>query len=99
MYRLVFPKSKAPASQENHPAWPRSLSLVPLHVKPQNLGIARRCAAAPVLEKKPLAGLALLAWNERRFEAVVSFNCCVQMDRVGTRGRFLWMVSKCTNGC
>ena len=89
VYRLVFSKSKAPASQDNDPALPRSLSLVPLPVKPQNLGIAQRCAAAPVIEGMPIAGPALLAWNERRFEAVVSFNYCVQMDM----GRDAWSVS------
>ena len=65
----------------------------------QNLDVAPRCAATPELEGKPINSLALLAWNERQFEAVVSFHCIVQMDRVGTHARFLWMVSKCTDGC
>ena len=55
-------------------------------MKHQNLDISQRCAAAPVLEEKLTAGLALLAWNERRFGAVILLHCCICMDV----GREVW---------
>ena len=60
-----------------------------LPVKHQKMDVAQRCAAVSVLERKPSASLALLEWNELRFEAVVSVHFCAPVDRVGARGRFL----------
>ena len=66
---LVFRESKTLAPFENPPALPRSLSLVPLPAKHLNLGAVKRSAATLEVGGKPIAGLGLLVWNERWFEA------------------------------
>ena len=45
------------------------MSFVSLPTKRLNLGVAKRSAATSEVEGRPIAGLGLLVWNERWFEA------------------------------